>query len=512
MPQSMNAVPSSRSLDHLVSRLRDALGKDAVLVDRGSRDFYANDIFWQPGILPEAIVIPSTQQDAAKAIRLICGAGYAVVPRGGGMSYSKGYLPAAAGAVVIDATRLTRIVEVNLDDSYITVEAGCTWADVNAALDGTGLRTACWGPLSGRNATVGGALAQNGAFYGSTLHGTVADSVIGTAVVLADGTPVTTGSGGHQNTKPFTRGGGPDMTGLFVGDNGALGFKVAATLRLKPQPGYVGYLSFGFTSIAAMAGAQVEMSSLEAVSEGFGIDRGKIEQSASFSPPVKDAKTSGSETGFLNEHAFTLHLVVEGRTASTLEHSMHAVRAAGCRHGVEIPSTVPAALRAQPFGPIRGMLGRNGERWVPVHGLFPMSVAIAVCEASDAFFTAQADFLRDHGIRHAVMTMTVGAEFFLEPSFYWLDEITPLHAGTLGASVVAPWMDRPANEKTRQAVIMLRRRTQELYARLGGVSWQAARDYPFREILKPETYGLLARLKRALDPNGLMNPGALGFA
>ncbi|MGX8007519.1 hypothetical protein ACVDG8_000160 [Mesorhizobium sp. ORM8.1] len=59
---------------------------------------------------------------------------------------------------------------------------------------------------------------------------------------------------------------------------------------------------------------------------------------------------------------------------------------------------------------------------------------------------------------------------------------------------------------------MLRRKTQELYARLGGISWQAARDYPFREIMKPESFGLLVNLKRAVDPKGLMNPGALGLA
>ena len=111
------------------------------------------------------------------------------------------------------------------------------------------------------------------AFFGSTTHGTVADSVIGVSVVLADGTLVTTGSGGRKNTKPFTREGGPDMTGLFLGDNGAMGFKVSATLRLKPRPVHVGYLSFGFASMAAMARAQVGMSALDAISEGFGIDR-----------------------------------------------------------------------------------------------------------------------------------------------------------------------------------------------------------------------------------------------
>jgi D-lactate dehydrogenase (cytochrome) len=92
-----------------------------------------------------------------------------------------------------------------------------------------------------------------------------------------------------------------------------------------------------------------------------------------------------------------------------------------------------------------------------------------------------------------------------------MDEITPLHAKSLGDDVVKPWRDRPANPAARDAVAMLRRATQQLYASLGGVSWQVARDYPFLELLKPETRALLAAVKQAVDPRGLMNPGALGL-
>ena len=64
---------------------------------------------------------------------------------------------------------------------------------------------------------------------------------------------------------------------------------------------------------------------------------------------------------------------------------------------------------------------------------------------------------------------------------------------------------------TREAVVALRRATQALYAQLGGVSWQVARDYPFIELLQPDTRALLTALKQAVDPRGLMNPGSLGL-
>ncbi len=378
-----------------------------MLADAASRDYYANDVFWQPGIRPTAIVLPSNAEQAAACVRLATQAGCAIVPRGGGMSYSKGYLPSREGAVVIDARRMNRVVEVNAGDRYVTVEAGCTWAALNAALEGTGLRTPYWGPLSGVNATVGGALSQNSAFFGSALNGTVAESVLGVTVVLADGSIVVTGSGGRKGTKPFTREGGPDLTGIFLGDNGAFGVKLAATLRLVPRPASVGFLSFGFPSIQAMGEAQVEMARTRLVAEGFGIDRTKAEHSASVNrigeglqilgkvaasgrsvlAGVKDAiGVAAAGTGFLKAHAFTLHLVLEQADDADLAKAMATIRAIGTRVGVEIDNAVPRVMRSRPFSPVRGMLGRDGERWVPIHAVFPLSEARRVLDANDALF------------------------------------------------------------------------------------------------------------------------------
>ncbi|WP_406857829.1 FAD-binding oxidoreductase [Alsobacter sp. KACC 23698] len=513
--------------------LQRALGDDRVLADAKTRDYYANDIFWQPGIPPLAVVMAQTGEEVAEAVRVAAEHGLSVVPRGGGMSYTKGYLPDRADSVVIDTRKLNRIVEVNADDRYITVEAGCTWESVNAALEGTGLRTGYWGPLSGVNATVGGALSQNSAFFGSALNGTVAEAVLGVTVALPDGRLATTGSGGRKGTKPFTREGGPDLTGLFLGDNGAFGVKVSATLRLWPRPAETGFLSFGFESLNAMAAAQVEMARTRLVAEGFGIDRTKAQHSASVNRISDGLKalgavaTSGKSllegvkaaagvavagAGFLKAHNYTLHIVTEAADEDALRKGMATLSAIGRAHGTEIENSVPKVMRAKPFGPVRGMLGLNGERWVPIHAVFPLGDAQRVVDANEAFFAERRPFMERHGIVYSVMSMTVGNEFFLEPAFYWTDEITPLHAASVGAEIVKPWMNRPANPETRNAVAELRRATQELYAGLGGVSWQVARDYPFAEILKPETWSLLQDVKRALDPRGLMNPGSLGLA
>jgi len=217
-------------------------------------------------------------------------------------------------------------------------------------------------------------------------------------------------------------------------------------------------------------------------------------------------------TGFLRDHAYTLHLVAEGSSEAELATTMKRLREIGRREGVEIADSVPRVMRSRPFGPVRGMLGRNGERWVPIHAVFPLGDARRVLDANEAFFAEQRGMMQAHGIVYSVMTMTTGHEFFLEPAFYWMYEITPLHAKSLGDEVVKPWRDRPANTEAREAVVKLRQATQRLYAGLGGVSWQVARDYPFIDLLKPETRALLTAVKQAVDPRGLMNPGSLGLA
>lgn len=516
-----------------VDALQRTLGDDRVLADAATRDYYANDIFWQPGIPPLAVILPQNQQEVAEAVRVATDEGLSIVPRGGGMSYTKGYLPDRADSIVIDTRKLDGIVELNAMDLYVTVEAGCTWAKLNEALEGTGLRTGYWGPLSGVNATIGGALSQNSAFFGSALNGTVAEAVLGVTVVLADGRVVTTGSGGRKNTKPFSRYGGPDLTGMFLGDNGAFGIKVSATLRLWPKPSEVGFLSFGFTSLQNMAAAQTDMARTRLVSEGFGIDRNKASHSASVNRISDGLKTLGNVakagktmlqglkeaasvaaggTAFLKAHNYTLHIVTEAHAPEQLKVALETLRIIGRKHGTEIENTVPKVMRSKPFSPVRGMLGLNGERWVPIHAVFPLSEAQNVVNANEAYFEQKKEFMEKHGILYSVMSMTVGNEFFLEPAFYWNDEITPLHAASVGADTVKPWLGRPANPEARNAVAELRRGCQELYANLGGVSWQVARDYPFESILSANTWSLAQDIKKALDPKGLMNPGSLGLA
>lgn len=517
----------------LYDKLVDCLGFDYVITDPDKVSFFGNDIFWQPGIMPIAVLQPENIDELAKAIGLVTSASIAVVPRGGGMSYSKGYLPQHDSCITIDCRRMNRVLEINTEDMYVTVEAGCTWANLHEALADSGYRTGYWGTLSGIKATIGGSLSQNSVFFGTGQHGTAVNNVLNIAVVLANGSTLKTGSAGMQECSPFSAIGGPNLSGLFLGDTGCFGIKAQATLRLIPTTKGITFGSFGFSSMAQMCAAQIEIGKRGLVAECFGIDSHKANHSASINRVSENlnvaknviqaedglmkgikavAKMGLGGANFLKQHPFSLHLTIEGRSQAEADSMFkEVVQQVQAYEGKSLPDTVPRVIRSKPFTPVRGMLGGDGQRWVPIHGIFPNSRITEVIKASDAFFAERKKEMDELDILVSHLTVSMANEFMYEPAFYWPDALTPLHIDSVGKDITAPWQDRPANEAARSYVITMRTELAKLYASLGGVNIQIARDYPFQHRLHAENHLILGQIKALLDPDNLINPGSLGL-
>ena len=519
--------------------LRRLLGADGVAVDDATLALAAHDIFHDATAPPLAVIKPTTVVLLAQAVAHLSAAEVAIAPRGGGMSYTAGYLPAVPRWACLDLSALNRVVEVNAADMCVTVECGCTWAQVRQALAGTGLATPYAGPLSGLRATVGGALSQNSMFFGAGQHGAASESVLGLQVVLADGHLLHTGSAGFGDagSTPFARWGGPDLTGLFLGDSGAFGIKAVATLRLIAAPAAQGYASYGFASIDDMVNAQVALMRAGLGSECFGIDAFKAVNStqtgnklASVTAGVKTlsqiAKSGASllagvkaaanvalaGTHYLGVFPYSIHLALDGDSAAHVEDRLARVAAiAAAHHGSAQAASVPQVLRAQPFQPLRSVLGHDGDRWVPLHAILPLSRALSAVQACEALFEKHADSMREHRIVYSPLTANLDRAFLFEPCFYWPDEVRPLHVDVLGTSLTAAWIKRPAAPAARALVEQLWREAVDLLDGFGAVHFQVGRAYPYVQRLRPETRALVQGLKAQLDPHHTMNPGVLGL-
>lgn len=515
----------------LAGELIRILGADQVILDEGARTLLSTDLSFRPTSIAAAVIRPRDVEALSEAVAATTKAGFAILARGGGMSYTSGYTPKHERTVLVDMTGLDQIEEINTDDMYVTVQSGCTWKKLHEALQPLGVRTPYSGPLSGAYATVGGALSQNSLFHGSGVYHTAAESVLGLKVVLADGALLITGSGAHKHSNPFYRHFGPDVSGLFTADTGAFGIKAAATLRLVTAPKHTGYLSYKFESLESMLEAQVRIARLGIASECYGFDpyynNGFEQQGITFEEGLSmvgkiarkgglksAAKVAFSGKKILKDVPYSLHMTLDGHTEGVAaEHVDLAAEICSDVGGTEMANSIPLAFRAEPFGGVRTvLLGSSGELWLPVHGFFPLSRAIQAGQATEAFLAEKQPLMDQYGIKTSYLTCFSGAEFVIEPSFYWADELGEFRLSLIEPEFAKKWKDIPEDVDTRAVVLQLRDELRDLFDSLGALHLQIGKYYPYLSLMNHPTLPRVIRdIKSALDPERLMNPGSLGL-
>lgn len=516
----------------LIDDLARLLGPAGVVTDAAECAYFAQDAFWQ-GVPPLAIAAPADVAQVPLILRSCAAAGVGVVPRGGGMSYTKGYVPSTPDVITLDLRRLNRIVEIDAENMIVTAEAGCTWQQLYEALRLRGLRTPYFGPMSGMRATVGGALSQNSMFYGSATWGTVAESVLSLKVALADGRVVTSGSRANRGGIAFHRHFGPDLTGLFLSDAGALGVKLEASIRLIEWPAHEAFGSFAFPDFPSMLAAQSRIARRRLAAECFGLDpylngsRTLVKDLksglrtlagvASGGRRLREGLASAAQvaiagTDFMEGVRYSLHVVCEGETEAIARWRLEEVRRVALEHGREIDATIPRVCRATPFKhPGEFLVGHAGERWVPIHACLPLSKGLAAFEATMRFFDSRRELLRRYSIATSHLTGSAGTDLIFEPAFYYPDAITEFHLRNLEEKDARRYAGLPAVPGATEAVREMLGDLARIFLDLGAVHQQIGRFYPYVDALDGATREVVSGIKSLLDPDYRMNPGALGL-
>jgi FAD/FMN-containing dehydrogenase len=511
----------SGAVDALVA----AAGADAVLTDAATRDFFAHDVY-STGRQPIAVLRPATVEQLARGVAAATGQGLAIVPRGGGMSYTGGYVYSDGDFVLVDTSALDAIIAINPVDMTVTVEAGCTWAKLHDTLKPMGLRCPSWGTLSGLRAAVGGGMSQNGTFWGAR-NGSVVDSALSFDVVLADGRIVSTGS---DFFRPF----GPDLTGLFAADTGAFGVKARVTLRLLREATAFAYGSFSLPDHAGLLGSMSEIAREGLAAESFAFDPYLQSQRMKRDSLAKDAKSllnmmksqgsawkalkEGAKVvtagrSFLKDVPFSLHTIAEGRHSQAVDAEMTEIgKIVDAYGGTAIENSIPKILRANPFPPPNSMLGPDGERWVPVHGFLPHSRLVEAWERIEALYAENANVMTRLDVNAGAMLAAVSrSACLIEPVFFWPDAMNPLHRAAVEPDHLKKLKGFPEGLEARALVAELRAGIIAIFRSLEATHLQIARTYPLKASLDPAAWDILSALKRAVDPKGLMNPGSLGL-
>lgn len=205
---------------------------------------------------PEVIVFPSTAEEISKILAFANEKKIPVTPRGAGTSVTGAILP-LKGGILIDMNRMNIIKEIKPEDRYIVVEPGVICQDVNNALKSYNFFLPP-DPGSSSICTVGGMVSTNASGVRAIKYGTTKDYVLALKVVLADGKIVRTG------TKAPKTSSGYDLTQLFVSSEGTLGVITEITFRIIPLPEYVAFTvaSFGRMEEAGNAISEIFSSGI----------------------------------------------------------------------------------------------------------------------------------------------------------------------------------------------------------------------------------------------------------
>jgi D-lactate dehydrogenase (cytochrome) len=218
-----------------------------VVTSQAVREQHANTTTWIANEPPDAVVFAQSAADVQEIVRICAAHGVPVIPFGTGTSL-EGHVNAPHGGVSIDLRDMNRVLKVNAEDLDCVVEPGVTRKALNEHLRDQGL----FFPIDpGADASLGGMAATRCSGTNAVRYGTMKDNVLALKVVLANGEVMTTARRAKKTSAGY------DLTRLIVGSEGTLGVIVELTLKLSGIPEAISAGVCPFPSVEAACNAAI---------------------------------------------------------------------------------------------------------------------------------------------------------------------------------------------------------------------------------------------------------------
>jgi D-lactate dehydrogenase (cytochrome) len=243
---ALREVPAAL-IQALQSRFGARCSTAQVVREQHGRD---ESIFEVPP--PSAVVFAESTQDVADAVKLAAQHKVPVIPFGVGSSL-EGHLLAVQGGISIDVSRMDQVLSVNAEDLTVTVQPGITRMGVNNAVKSEGL----FFPIDpGADASIGGMTATRASGTNAVRYGTMRENVLALEVVTAQGEVIRTGTRAKKSSAGY------DLTRLMVGSEGTLGVITEVTLKLYPLPEAISAATCSFPTIEAAVRTVIQVIQL----------------------------------------------------------------------------------------------------------------------------------------------------------------------------------------------------------------------------------------------------------
>ena len=451
--------------DDAIAALKDLLGARASDAD-AVRDHHSHGESWHPPAAPDVVCFPATTDEVAEILRISQRCQVPVVPFGAGTSL-EGHVHAVAGGISIDLRQMNRVLRVSAEDLDATVEAGVTRLQLAKALRTTGLMF----PIDpGADATIGGMAATRASGTTAVRYGTMRENVLALKVVLADGQVITTGTRARKSSAGY------DLTRLFVGSEGTLGVITEVTLRLHPLPEAVAVAVCPFASIEGAAETVIATMQL-------GVRVARIEL-------LDEAQVDA-----INRYSKTAHTV-----APTLMFEFHGDSEAHAADQAAAVQAIAVERGGREF--VRATRLEDRERlWQARHHAFYAALALRpgsrawttdVCVPISRLAACISETTRDHAGAPFPICLVGHAG---DGNFHLIYLLDPASGDELRVA-------QGLNERlVRRALAMGGTCTGEHGVGSGKMKFMAEEHGGGLEVMRA--------IKRALDPDGRMNPGKI---
>ncbi len=452
--------------EQVLRALEEIVGPENLTDDPAELLCYARDASENFG-LPDVVVWPRTTEQVSAIVRLANEHKIPITPRGAGTCLSGGPVPARGGILVV-MTRMNRILDVDVANMQVLVEPGVIWQELNEALEPYGLFLPP-DPVSGSACTIGGCIAEDAGGIRAVKYGTFRSWVQALEVVLPTGDVIWTGSRARKCVSGY------DLVHLFVGSEGTLGIITKALLRVFPRPRYS-------LAMAAFAG-DVEDAARAVF---YVLNRGLMPSAAE----IMDKRTLEAISAFggleIPECEAMLIFEFDGYTLSDVR-----ARAREARKLCEATNLRVRMAETE---------AEVSEIWAVRRAVSPALARLrpsCIHEDITVPISRLAEALR--GIRriseeHGILIATFG------------------HAGDGNLHPVILFDEREPEEakRAREAARDLARMAVELGGTLTGEHGVGLSKAPFFSLEHREAeVEVMKAIKRALDPNGIMNPGKI---
>jgi len=427
------------------------------------REHHGKDESYHTPCPPDGVAFANSTEEVSAIVKICAKHKLPIIPFGTGTSLEGG-IAALAGGITIDLSGMQQILRVSPEDLDVTVQAGVTRKQLNEHLRDTGL----FFPIDpGANASLGGMSATRASGTNAVRYGTMRENVLGLTVVLADGRVIKTGGRARKSAAGY------DLTRLFVGSEGTLGIITEVTLKLYGIPEAISSAVCAFPTIKGAVDTVIQT-----IQVGVPVARIELLDEVQIDAVNKYSK-------------------LDYAVAPTLFFEFHGTEA-----GVKEQAEMVAAIAAEHGGMEFAWATRPEDRsklWQARHDAYyaalalrpgskgwPTDVCVPISRLADCILETKQDLAESNML--APMVGHVG-----DGNFHLVYVLDPENPAELAEA------QRLADKMVTRALEMGGTCTGEHGIGYGKMA--------FLEQETGEAFGVMGDLKRAFDPDNLLNPG-----